>query len=217
MPEDLRVIVAGAGRVGGRLAGILDDRGHDVVIVESDERRCEKLSDRYVATVIQGDATRPGLLEEASVEKSDVIAAMTGQTGNNLAVCMVARQMDGSIRTVARVDSPAGEEYTRFVDAVVYPEEAGASLAANEVEGGDVQSLVDVTRSLDILDIEVAEGAPAAGKSLQEVHFPRGTLVISDADGRRVARSDTVLTPGKRYVVAVEPDVVDEVRNLMRG
>jgi trk system potassium uptake protein TrkA len=65
--------------------------------------------------------------------------------------------------------------------------------------------------------VRVAEGAPAAGKQLTEVRFPAGTLVVSDDDGRRVARSDTTLTPGNRYVVAVEPDVADEVMNLMRG
>jgi trk system potassium uptake protein TrkA len=58
---------------------------------------------------------------------------------------------------------------------------------------------------------------PAAGKSLSEVRFPTGTLVISDDDGERIARSDTVLTPGKRYVVAVEPDVFEEVMQLLRG
>jgi trk system potassium uptake protein TrkA len=49
------------------------------------------------------------------------------------------------------------------------------------------------------------------------VRFPAGTLIVSDGDGHRVARSDTTLTPGSRYIVAVEPDVADEVMNLMRG
>jgi trk system potassium uptake protein TrkA len=67
------------------------------------------------------------------------------------------------------------------------------------------------------MDIRVREGAPAAGKKLQSVRFPRGTLVISDDDGERVAGPETTLTPGRRYVIAVEPDVVDEVMNLLRG
>jgi trk system potassium uptake protein TrkA len=65
--------------------------------------------------------------------------------------------------------------------------------------------------------VRVAEGAPAAGKQLADVRFPAGTLIVSDDDGNRIARSDTTLTPGSRYVVAVEPDVADEVMNLMRG
>jgi len=74
-----------------------------------------------------------------------------------------------------------------------------------------------VTGTLDIMQIRVDEDAPAAGKTLSDVRFPTGTLVISDDDGERIARPDTTLTPGKRYVVAVEPDVVDEVLQLLRG
>jgi len=65
--------------------------------------------------------------------------------------------------------------------------------------------------------VRVAEGAPAAGKQLSEVRFPAGTLVVSDGDGNRIARPDTTLTAGRRYVVAVEPDVADEVMNLLQG
>jgi len=100
---------------------------------------------------------------------------------------------------------------------VVFPERAGSRVAANEILGSDVQTLADVTGSLDIMLIRVADGAPAAGKALSKVRFPEGTLVVSDANGERIARADTTLTPGSSYVVAVEPDVVDEVMNLMRG
>jgi trk system potassium uptake protein TrkA len=125
--------------------------------------------------------------------------------------------MSPDIRTVARIDRQTGNAYTRFVEAVLFPERAGASVAANEVVGSDVQTLADVTGDLDIMLIRVAEGAPAAGKKLAEVRFPAGTLIVSDDDGHRVAGPDTTLTAGSRYVVAVEPEVAEEVMNLMRG
>jgi trk system potassium uptake protein TrkA len=217
MPDVRDVIVAGGGRVGFQTAEILHDRGHDVRIVERDHERCEAIADEYVATVIEGDATRPGILEQADPGGADVIAALTGESGTNLAVCMEAAQMTDGIRTVARIDSGAAEEYTQFVDGVVFPERAGARVAANEIIGSDVQTLADVTGTLDIMTIRVAEGAPAAGRTLKDVRFPAGTLVVSDDDGERIARPDTTLDAGKRYVVAVEPDVVDEVLNLLRG
>ena len=130
---------------------------------------------------------------------------------------MAASELAPGIRTVARIDRLAGAEYTRFVDAIVFPEHAGARVAADEIIGSDVQTLADVTGTLDIMLVRVAEGAPAAGKQLSEVRFPAGGLVVSDDDGNRVARSDTTLTAGRRYVVAVEPEVADEVMNLMQG
>jgi trk system potassium uptake protein TrkA len=219
MTTDLRVIIAGGGRVGFQTAEILDDRGHDVMIVEEDPTVCDDIADAYIATVIQGDATRPSILEQTDLGNADVVAGLTGKSGANLAVCMEAERMAGGLRTVARIDDPEPGEYVRheFVDAVVFPERAGSRVAANEIVGSDVQTLSDVTGNLDIMEIRVAEDAPAAGKPLTDERFPSGTLVVSDDDGERVARPDTVLEAGKRYVVAVEPDVVEEVMNLLRG
>ena len=217
MTSDLDTIIAGGGRVGFQTAEILANRGHDVTIIERDERVVSEIADEWIATVIQGDATNPDIIEQAGIEQADVVAALTGETGLNLAVCLAASELNPGIRTVARIDRAAGEAYTRFVDAILFPERAGAQVAANQIVGGDVQMLADVTGTLDIMLVRVAEGAPAAGKQLTDVRFPAGTLIISDDDGQRIARPDTTLTPGSRYVIAVEPDVADEVMNLMRG
>ena len=211
------IIIAGAGRVGSQTAEKLADRGHDVMVVEYDEDVVSEIADRWYATVIQGDATNPDILEQAGVEDADVIAALTGETGLNLAVCMVSEEMSDGIRTVARIDRDVGDSYLRFVDAVVFPERAGSRLAVNEIVGSEVQTLADVTSDLDIMVVTVDEGAPVAGKSLEEVRFPEGSLVVSEGDCVGVAGRDTVLEPGERYVIAVEPEVTDEVLNLTRG
>lgn len=217
MTSNRDVIIAGGGRVGFRTAELLADRGHDVTIVERDAEVVNEIADEWVATVIQGDATDPDIIEQAGVERADVIAALTADSGLNLGVCLAASELVPDIRTVARIDRAAGESYTRVVDAVLFPERAGPRVAANEIVGGDVQTLADVTGDLDIMLVRVAEGAPAAGKRLTEVRLPEGSLIVSDADGERIGRSDTTLTAGERYVVAVEPDVADEVMNLLQG
>jgi len=217
MPEDKSVLIVGGGRVGFQTAELLADRGHNIRIVEKDPVLCEQLTDAWVATVIEGDATDPSILKQCGLDSVDVVAALTGLTGVNLAVCMMADQLSPGTRTVARLEQGDGRNYVEFVDAIVYPERAGASVAANEILGSDVQTLADVTGDLQIMEVRVAEGAPAAEKQLRNVRFPAGTLVISDSDGDSVAQPETALQPGNRYVVAVEPNVVDEVLNLLRG
>jgi trk system potassium uptake protein TrkA len=218
MTDSKDMVIAGGGRVGVRTAEILDSRGHDVLLIERDGAICDQIADEYVATVIEGDASNPDILEEASVDDADVIAALTGETGLNLAICMAAERLsDGAIRTVARVHRSAGSGYDRFVDATVFPEHAGAQVAADEMLGADIQTIVRGSEHLDIMRIRVSEDASAAGRSLSEVRFPEGTLVIASDEEGGVSTADTVLTPGERYLVAVEPDVVDEVLNLLRG
>ncbi|MFB6305036.1 MAG: TrkA family potassium uptake protein [Haloferacaceae archaeon] len=217
MTGKLDIVIAGGGRVGFQTADLLVDRGHDVTIVERADGVVEDIAEEWTATVIHGDATDPEMLEQANVADADAVGALTGETGLNLAVCMAVRELAPETRTVARIDRAAGRSYTRFVDAVVFPERAGARLAANEILGSDVRTVVDLTGAVEIVQIRVAEGAPAAGQDLADVRFPEGTIVISDEAGERVARPETTLTAGDRYVVAVEPGVVDEVLNLLRG
>ncbi len=143
-----------------------------MTIIERDDRIVSDIADQWIATVIQGDATNPDIIEQAGLERADVIAALTGETGLNLAVCLAAAELTPDIRTVARIDRTGGESYTRFVDAVVFPERAGSRVAANEIIGSDVQTLADVTGNLDIMLIRVADDAPAAGKPLSDVRFP---------------------------------------------
>jgi len=85
---------------------------------------------------------------------------------------------------------------------------------------GDVEVEADqhpFAGDVEIVEIEITPDAPVAGKRLDEVRLPRGTLIIVDYQGNRLGGPDTVLEVGHRYVVAVESDVADEVMNLMRG
>jgi TrkA-C domain. len=70
---------------------------------------------------------------------------------------------------------------------------------------------------LDIAEVRIGEDAPVVGKVLDEISLPEGSLVVSDVEGARVARADTVMKAGQRYIVAAEPDVIEEVMRLLRG
>jgi trk system potassium uptake protein TrkA len=87
----------------------------------------------------------------------------------------------------------------------------------NAVEGSSMRAFEGAPGDLELVEIEVAAGAPVAGLTLTDVSLPQGSLVVSEARGDRIAGPSTELTAGERYVVAVEPGVSDEVRQLFRG
>lgn len=215
---DLRAIVVGGGRVGFHVAKLLDQQGHEVVVVEEDADRCDRLADSYFATVIEGDGARPDVLRQANPEQSDVLIGATGRDGVNLASCVLATRMNAEIRTVMRVsdgDGVAG--YEEVVDTTFFPEQVGARAAVNAATAGDIQTIETLPGELEIASIRVIDGSPLAGRSLADVALPRGSLVVSDADADRIPGSDTVMEPGRTYLVAVEPEVADEVRQLFHG
>lgn len=216
--KDLRVIVVGGGRVGLNAAQILDEQGHSVTIIESDPDRCQALSDEYIATVIEGNGTYPDILEQADPGDADVIAGLTGHVGTNLSACILARRQHPDIRTVLRVDTAvAAEAYGDLVDAVIYPERSGGILAANAITGSEERAIELLSSTLEIQELTVAEDAPVAGRTLEEVSLPRGALVLSDESGEGIAGFETELIPGRTYVLVTEPDIKAEVRQLFRG
>jgi len=217
MTRTKRFVIAGGGRVGKQTAENLADQGHDVLLIESDEERVETLSDAYIGPVIHGDATRPSILEQADIADADAIAALTDQPGTNLAICMEAQQYAPSIRTIARAETGTEQEYDEVVDATLLPEYLGGDYAADILTGEDIRTLVYPTADLDIIEVNVSPSAPVAGRRLDEIALPSGSLLVSTADRTELAGADTVLEPDERYILAVETDVVDEVLNLMRG
>lgn len=214
--RDLDVVIVGGGRVGLRTAQTLDNRGHDITVIEQDPERSDRIADEYIATVINGDATRPSILRQADLESADVLAALTADLGTNLAVCLTARQYGSPIRTVMRRLEDDSDEYGDLVDSTVFPEQAGARIAANAVDSG-VRALEDMVGDLEILVIEVTESAPVAGRTLGEITLPEGSIIVSGADGNSTAGAGTRLDPGQSYVVATEPDVETEIVRLFRG
>lgn len=215
--SDQRLLIAGAGRVGRRTAEQLADQGYTVTMIERDRERCQSLADGSIGSVIQGDATLPSILSQADVAEADAIAALTDEAGTNLAICLRARELHDGIRTVTRIDTDDRREYADVVDAVVLPAQAGANLAADALTGAGVGTILGRENGLEILELTVATDAPVAGRRLDDVTLPDGTLVISDVDRSRLADGDMQLLAGERYLVGVETDVRDDVRRLFRG
>lgn len=217
MNKNGTIAIAGGSEVGLRTAQLLHDRGYKVVIIERDHSRCKVLNNEYIGTVIEGDASRPKILRQADPDRCDVLAALTGDTATNLGICMAAREMT-DIRVVMRVNDTHGtEDYGDFVDGIVFPGEPGARAVVNELVGDGVRSLEGIGGELEIIEIEITPEAPAAGRRLDRVNLPQGSLIIASAEGDRVSTAETVLEPGHRYLIAVEAGVMDEVMNVLRG
>ena len=221
MSTEMRVVSVGGQHIGYHGARHLSERGHDVVIVEKDRERVEFLSDKYDATVIQGDGGRRSILQQAGLDRSDAVAALTGYGAmTNIGICTMATSISPEIGTVARIDHGDKTEYTGLVDRVVYPEQLAAHAATNEimhVAGGGVQTVEEVTGDLSVLELTVAGDAPIAGRALDDVAFPRGAVVVAGRDSNQLPGPEMVLEPGSRYLVAVETGVSDEVVRLFRG
>lgn len=214
MGETNHLVLAGGGRVGRRVAQDFRNRGTDVTIIERDSDAIATADDDI--TYFEGDATRPSMLKRAITDETGVIGALTGDQSTNLAVCMAAKQLFPDIETVARIQVEDGDEYTEFVDRVYFPERASIKAAVNALAGSDIRTLEGVTGDLELFDVRVDYDAPAAGEVVADA-LPEGSLVISQASGDVAVQHSTTLVAGRRYIVAADYEVVDEVLRQLRG
>ncbi len=216
MTDRDHLVVAGGGRVGRRVAEDFANRGHEVTVIEQDPSVVDTEETGSQVTYLEGDATRPSLLTQAVTDGTGVLCALTDDQPTNLAVCMAAKQLYPDIETVARIEVEDGDEYTEFVDRVYFPERASIKAAVNAIAGSDVRVLEGVTGDLELFDIRLDYDAPAAGEVVEDV-LPEGSLVISQTSGDVAVQHSTTLVAGRRYLVAADYDVIDEVIRQFRG
>jgi trk system potassium uptake protein TrkA len=103
------ILIVGGGKVGTYLTRALLAQGHEVVIVEKEQRKAamlEQLIEQKVTLV--GDGCDPLILDQAGVKRADVVVADTGDDEDNLVVCLIAKK-NGTARCIARVNNPANK------------------------------------------------------------------------------------------------------------
>ena len=213
-----RVAIAGAGRVGRRTAKHLSDHGHDVYIIERDSKTVDTVVNNCSGVVIEGDAEDPQVLHQVEPRRVDVVAALTGDATTNFAICAEMQHLTEDVRTVARVNNLERVNTTNeFINEIVYPERIGSKAAVNRIQGESVQTIEDTTGDVDILNIRIHPRSPAAGEQVEDIRLPDGCHVISGADGTKIAGPETTLKGSRRYLIAVEPHMIDDVRKLLIG
>ena len=104
--DKMRIIVAGDGRVGQALTGLLAEEGHDVVTIDKNRNLIENnMNNQDVMTVV-GNSAALETLQEAGVENSDLLIAATSADEINLLGCLTAKTLNPKLHTIARVRSP---------------------------------------------------------------------------------------------------------------
>ena len=217
----MRFVIIGAGRVGSRTARVLREEGHDVVLIEQDRDRAVHAREAGFE-VIEGDGSREETLDEAGLDETDALGALTSDLNVNFVACMIAKHR--GCRTVLRIDEDYREEiyqqYADEVDEVIYPERLGAIGAKNALLGGSIRAIADIAQHLQVVLMTVGEESPMEGYTMSEVALPAEARIIAfgkDSEPLGIPLPDDSLEIGDRLAVLADFSVLDEVRQLVVG
>jgi trk system potassium uptake protein TrkA len=215
----MKFVIVGYGRVGSRTARILDEEGHEVVVVERDATRVDRArEDGFV--VAHGDGGDEETLRTVGLQDADALAGLTSDLNTNFAACSLGKHH--GCRTVLRIDEDyrqsVYQEYAEDVDEVVYPERLGAAGAKTALLGGDFDVVADLATNLQLSVFEVEAGSPAVGKRITELDLPEGGRIYAHGgagEDMTIPLPGTELAVGDRVAVVVESDAVEEVRTVL--
>jgi trk/ktr system potassium uptake protein len=210
------VVIAGAGKVGWNLARELMAKGHEVTLIESDRGRYLTVEQELEHAIQYGDATELWVLERAGINRADLTIAVTGDDEDNVLICQISKEKYLCSRIIARVNNPRNRQYFELlgIQPAVSATDLILRLIEHEVPSYGLVHLLDLRdEQLEIIEVEVAGGAPAAGRRVADVELPDGSLIISVLrDGRGfVPNSDTVIDAGDEVLLVLDPGLEERI------
>lgn len=211
------ILIVGAGRVGLNLASLLISDGHDVTLIESNDKLCGNAVHELDALVICGNGTDKKILEEANVFDADVFVAATGNDEVNLLSCILVK--DYKIKKViARVGDPAHEEVFKNVgiDSVVSPELTAASYLEKLIIRPKIADLVIIGKgNAELLDITVTN-KNVFNKKTSELSPTKDFIISALHENGDITIPDdtTILKEGQKISVLVKTHAVKKVEDM---
>jgi len=210
------VVVAGGGKVGWNLARELMGKGHEVTLLESARERYLTIEQELEHAVQYGDATELWVLERAGIQRADLVIAVTGDDEDNMLICQMAKEKYLCERIIARVNNPRNRQWFELlgIQPAVSATDLILRLIEHEVPSYGLVHLLDLRdEQLEIIEVEVVEGAPAAGRRVAEVDLPEGSLIISVLrdGGGFVPKADTVIDVGDEVLLVLDPGLEDAI------
>ena len=205
-----RVLVAAEERSAYYLARRLMAEGHRVIIVHESERVCRSLAHRLRVTVTHGDATDPGVLEDAGAGSVDVVMALTPEDPRNLAICQQARLRFRVPRALAVVNDPDNEAvfHRLGVEVAFSAVRVLATLVEQRASFAEITELHPVAEGrIHIAELLLPATARAVGRTLKDAGLPTGAIVAYLLRGEEslVPHGETLLEAGDRLLLVTLP------------
>ncbi len=220
-----RIILAGGGNIGKRLAQALEGR-YQVKIVERSPQRARAISqDLRRAIVLQGDAADEELLLEENIENTDVFCALTNDDEANILSGMLAKRLGARmvmslINRAAYVDLVQESE---DIDIAISPQHATIGTLLAHVRRGDVVMVHSLRRGAAEAIEAVAHGSTGTskvvGRPIEDIKLPKGATIgcIVRGDQVLMAHHDLVIEPEDHVILfLVDKRRISEVERLFQ-
>jgi len=220
-----RVMLAGGGNIGFRLARELEDKNYNVKLVERDRRRAELIADGLDETVVlYGDAADEEMLVQENIQSMDVFCAVTNNDEANILSAMLAKRL-GARRVMALINrSVYVDLFERSeIDLVISPRTVTVGGILAHIRRGDIVAVHSLRGGRAEAIEAIAHGdessSKVVGRGVRDLPLPPGTGIgaILRDDRVLIAHKDTVIQSGDHVILfVVDKKHIAEVERLFQ-
>jgi trk system potassium uptake protein TrkA len=220
-----RVVIAGGGNIGLRLAIELEGK-NQVKLIERDSKRARRVSEQLKSTtVLHGDAADEELLLEENIDSADIFAALTNSEEANILSAMLAKRL-GAHKVMALINKPSYAELIESgsIDVAISPQTVTIGSLLAHVRRGDVVRVHSLRRgAAEALEVVVhgdADSSKVIGRRIEDISLPEGTTLGAVVRGEEViiAHHDTTVQADDHLILFLtDRRHIEAVEKLFQG
>ncbi|MEQ7920935.1 Trk system potassium transporter TrkA [Xanthomonas sp. WHRI 1810A] len=202
----MKIIILGAGQVGGTLAEHLASEANDITVVDTDGDRLRDLGDRLDIRTVQGRGSFPNVLRQAGADDADMLVAVTSSDETNMIACQVAFTLFHTPTKIARIREAAYltragmfENAAIPVDVLISPEQVVTNYIKRLIEYPSALQVIDFAGGkVQLVAVKAYYGGPLVGQQLRQLreHMPNvdtRVAAIFRRDRPIIPQGDTVI------------------------
>ncbi|MEE8473047.1 MAG: TrkA family potassium uptake protein [Dehalococcoidia bacterium] len=212
------IIVVGGGKVGYYLTKTLLNEGHEVLVIERDQDKCDRIVEELGSVCMRGDGCEATTLVDAGTARAEMLIAVTNEDEDNLVSCQVAKHRFQVPRTIARLNNPKNETIfkTLGIDVTVSSTNLILEHIEQEVPTHPLIHLLTLENSeFEIVEVKIPGGSAAVGKAVKDIELPPGSilsLLIRKGEKPQVPSPETVLEAQDQLVAVTSPEFEEALR-----
>jgi trk system potassium uptake protein TrkA len=202
-----RIIIAGGGNIGERLARKLE-RSFNVKVIERSYKRCRSLSESLRKTIVlNGSASDKELLIQENIEDCDVFLALTNDDEANIMSSLLAKRL-GATKVISLITNPAYVDLVQGgqIDIALSPQQITIGSLLTHVRRGDVANVHSLRRgaaeAVEIIAHGDASNSKVIGRRLDEIVLPEGVTIGA------IVRGEKVLIAHRNVVMETDDHVI---------
>jgi trk system potassium uptake protein TrkA len=215
-----RVLIIGGGRIGFRMAKLLEEHSISCKIIERNPDRCTYLAERLNKTIVLcGDGSDQGLLSEENIQDMDLVITLTQDEETNILASLLTKRM-GALKAITRISKFSYFPLTNAIgiEQVVSPRLSAINSILQHIRKGKVLSAISIKgEQAEVIEAVALETSGIVEKPLRDISFPEGAMVAGIIRGELiiVPTGDSVIQPNDRVIIFARKEAISKIEKIL--